>query len=101
MTQSTFGFNVAAQPVYYLTPKFHAAFDVGYSYINKRVADNQANVLTLTPILRYAMNKNATGSPQIYTSVTYGSYNAKIKTNEKGDPTDTLVTTQTGFETWF
>ena len=47
------------------------------------------------------MNKNTLGTPQIYTSVTYGSYDAKVKKDEKGKPSDMLVTTQTGFETWF
>ena len=100
-TQTNLGLCLAVQPVYYITPKFHAAFDVGYASIDKSVVNNQANVMTLTPILRYAMNKNTLASPQLYTSITYGMYDAKIKLNERGEPTDRLVTTQSGFETWF
>ena len=100
-THNTTSVSLAMQPVYYVTPKFQAAFDVGYAAIDKKVDTSQANVTTLTPILRYAMNKSTLGTPQIYTSVTYGSYDAKVKKDERGKPSDTLLTTQTGFETWF
>jgi hypothetical protein len=94
-------YSVAVQPVYYATKNVHLALDLNYAGKTKKVSDADANALLVTPILRYAMEKNVMGTPQIYTSVTYGSYDWKSKKNAKAEATDALVTTQTGFEVWF
>jgi hypothetical protein len=94
-------YSVAVQPVYYATKNVHLALDLNYAGKTKKVSDADANALLVTPIVRYAMEKNVLGTPQIYTSVTYGSYDWKAKKNAKAEATDALVTTQTGFEVWF
>lgn len=94
--------SVGFQPVYFVTEKFHAGVDLNLVQHFKKVSANDANAIFVTPIVRYAMNKNALGTPQIYTSVTYGSYEAKIKSKFDGaEKQDKLFTTQTGFEVWF
>jgi maltoporin len=92
---------LGVQPIYYVTPRFHTALDVAYSGTDKVLSSSSANGFTVTPILRYAMNKSVTGAPEIYTSITYGQYAAKVKTGTDGKPTDQLITTQSGFEIWF
>lgn len=99
-TKSTATISVDVQPVYFVTDRFHVALDAGYVYHSKRINQKDANAFFATPILRYAFDKSALGTPQIYTSVTYGSYDAKVKKSGSG-MSKTLVTTQTGFELWF
>jgi maltoporin len=94
-------YSAAVQPVYYATKNVHLALDLNYAGKTKKVSDADANAILVTPILRYAMEKNVMGTPQIYTSVTYGSYDWKAKKNAEAEATDALVTTQTGFEVWF
>lgn len=93
--------SVALQPVYFATDRTHIALDLNYTHQTKLLAVGEANAWFVTPILRYAMEKNTLGTPQIYTSMTYGKYAAKVKRNFKNEATDSLVTTQTGFEVWF
>ncbi len=100
-TTSTMKVSIGAQPVYYVTDHFHAALDFNYALTTKKVAASDANLLALTPILRYALAKNPVGTPQIYTSLTYGKYDAKVKKATNGEATDSLITTQTGMEVWF
>jgi len=90
------------QPVYYITPQVHVALDLNHTLTNK-VGDENAkpNMTFVTPILRYATNKNALATPQIYTSVTYGIYESKARLTPSGTPTKTSFTTQTGCEFWF
>ena len=100
-TKSTTKVSLAVQPVYYVADHFHTAVDVNYAFKSQKVDAGNANALLVTPILRYAMNKNPLGTPQIFTSITYGKYDSKIKKDAKGEAKDSLVTTQTGFEVWF
>lgn len=89
------------QPVYYATDHLHLALDLNYALRSKKLATEDTNAVFVTPIVRYAMSKNTLGSPQIYTSVTYGMYDWKAKRDAKNEQTDALLTTQTGFEVWF
>lgn len=100
-TNSNITYSVAVQPVYYTTKNLHLALDLNYAGKTKKTDAADANAFFVTPILRYAMNKNVLGTPQVYTSVTYGGYDWKAKKNAKAEATDALVTTQTGFEVWF
>jgi maltoporin len=106
-TNNQISSSIGVQPVYYATDKVHLALDLNYAASAKKLGWNaesrqgDANALIVTPVLRYAMNRNVMGTPQIYTSVSYGHYDWKVKSDAKGNPTDTLVTTQTGFEVWF
>jgi hypothetical protein len=79
----------------------HAALDLNYAGRTKRLSNTDANGIIITPILRYAMNRSAIGTPQIYTSLSYGRYDAETKRQPDGTFKTTLVTTQTGFEIWF
>jgi hypothetical protein len=65
------------------------------------VSGNDFNYTLVSPIVRYTLDKNTIGNPQIYTSVTYGKYDWKAKTMADGSKKDSLWTTQTGFECWF
>ncbi len=89
------------QPVFYVTDHFHTALDLNYALTDKKINTTDSNALFVTPILRYAMSRTAIGTPQIYTSLTYGLYDWECVTNAEGKASDTLVTTQTGFEVWF
>ena len=93
--------SVGIQPVYFISDQVHAAFDINYAMRTKRLSNVDANGLIMTPILRYAMNKSAIGTPQIYTSFSYGKYDAETKRQPDNSYKTTLVTTQTGFEIWF
>jgi len=93
--------SVGVQPVYYISDQVHAALDLNYAMRTQRLSNTDANGLLITPILRYAMNKSALGTPQIYTSFSYGRYDAETKRQPDGSFKTTLVTTQTGFEIWF
>lgn len=100
-TTSTMRVSVGVQPVYYVTDKLHAALDLNYAMITKKLRDTDANMTAVTPIVRWAMSKNPVGSPQIYTSMTYGMYDAKVKMQTNGEAKNSLITTQTGMEVWF
>lgn len=106
-TNNQLSASLGVQPVYYATDHLHLALDLNYAATSKKLKWNEqngsgdANVALITPIIRYAMNRNALGTPQIYTSVTYGMYDWKAKKNAKAEATDALLTTQTGFEVWF
>lgn len=93
--------SVGLQPVYYISDQVHAAFDINYAMRTKRLSNTDANGLIMTPILRYAMNKSALGTPQIYASFSYGRYDAETKRQPDNSFKTTLVTTQSGFEIWF
>ena len=99
--------SVGFQPVYYVTDHLHLALDLNYAAKSKKVDWNpedgtgDADAFFATPIIRYAMNRNVLGTPQIYTSLTYGTYDWKVKKNAEAMASDSLVTTQTGFEVWF
>ncbi len=110
-TKSVLKTSLAVQPIYYVTNKVHAALDMNYAAKNMKTSGGvnpdgsfngqDFNSLLVTPIVRYTTAKGTLGNPQIYTSVTYGKYDWKAKKNASGKPTDSLVTTQTGFEVWF
>lgn len=100
-TNNVIDASVGVQPVYYATDHVHLALDLNYALRSKKLNTGDTNALFVTPIVRYAMSKNTMGTPQIYTSVTYGMYDWKAKQDAKGDLTDALLTTQTGFEVWF
>lgn len=100
-TKSTTSVSVGVQPVYMVTDRFHAALDLGYTAHFVPTSTNDANLLSVTPILRYAMNDNTIGTPQIFTSLTYGKYNVEAKADGDGERSDTLITTATGLEVWF
>jgi maltoporin len=100
-TKSNTRLSFGVQPVYFISDQVHAAFDLNYAMRTKKLSNTDANGLIMTPILRYAMNKSAIGTPQIYTSFSYGRYDAETKRQPDGSFKTTLVTTQTGFEIWF
>ena len=93
--------SLAAQPMYYVTDKVHAGVDLSAAQKTVKLSKDDFNCLLVTPIVRYAANKNPMGTPQIYTSITYGMYDWKAKNSPNGEATRRLVTAQTGFETWF
>jgi hypothetical protein len=93
--------SVGVQPVYFATDHVHLALDMNYAFRSKKLSNKDSNALLVTPIVRYAMAKNTLGTPQIYTSFTYGLYDWKAKVDSQGKQTDSLLTTQTGFEVWF
>jgi hypothetical protein len=97
---SNIAYGLGVQPVYYLSKNIHGAMDINYS-ATTMVGDQSVSSLLLTPILRYAVNENAMGTPQIFTSVTYGMYGAKTKRDGDNKRADSLVTAQSGFEVWF
>ena len=100
-TKQNTRFSIGFQPVYYISDQVHAAFDVNYAARAKRLSNTDSNGIIVTPILRYAMNKSALGTPQIYASFSYGRYDAETKRQPDGSFKTTLVTTQSGFEIWF
>jgi len=100
-TKSVFKTSIGIQPVYYLTDAWHVAVDINVTNRSQKTGPNQFNSTLITPILRYSAERSTLGVPQIYTSLTWGSYDWKAKQDVNGKPTDTLVTTQTGFEIWF
>lgn len=100
-TKQSTRYSVGIQPVYFISDQVHAALDLNYAGRTKRLSNTDANAIFITPILRYAMNKSALGTPQIYTSFSYGRYDAETKRQPDGSFKTTLLTTQTGFEIWF
>jgi hypothetical protein len=89
------------QPVLYVTSAFHLALDMNYSFRDKKIDKTQSNALLVTPIIRYALSGNVLGSPQIYTSFTYGRYDLDFKKQLDGSFKNTLSTMQSGIELWF
>lgn len=89
------------QPVLYVTKTLHLALDLSYSFRDKKLQKNESNALLVTPIFRYALNQNPIGSPQLYTSFTYGRYDLDFKRQIDGAYKRTLSTMQTGLELWF
>ncbi|NBW80937.1 hypothetical protein EBR21_04205 [bacterium] len=100
-TKKSTRYSFGIQPVYFISDQVHAALDLNYAGRTKRLSNTDANGIIITPILRYAMNRSAIGTPQIYTSFSYGRYDAETKRQPDGTFKTTLVTTQTGFEIWF
>lgn len=100
-TKKSTRYSIGIQPVYFISDQVHAALDLNYAGRTQRLSNSDANGIIVTPILRYAMNKSALGTPQIYTSFSYGRYDAETKRQPDGAFKTTLVTTQTGFEIWF
>jgi len=92
---------LGAQPVLYINKALHLALDLNYSFRDKKVDKSQSNAFLVTPIIRYALNENVLGSPQIYTSFTYGKYDLDFKRQLDGSFKNTLATTQSGIELWF
>ncbi|MFZ9520861.1 MAG: carbohydrate porin [Silvanigrellaceae bacterium] len=93
---------VGLQPVYYATPNLHLALDLNHTLSTKVGAEfAKPNMTFITPIVRYATNKNALATPQLFTSVTYGIYESKARLSSTGTPSKTSLTTQTGCEFWF
>jgi maltoporin len=88
------------QPVYYVTDRWQAALDLSHTQTSK-VGDAKPNMTFVTPIVRYAAARNALASPMFFTSVTYGSYESKVRSNSDGEMSRTGITTQTGCEFWF
>ncbi|MFZ9520073.1 MAG: carbohydrate porin [Silvanigrellaceae bacterium] len=89
------------QPVLYVTKSVHLAMDLSYSFRDKKLQKNQSNALLVTPIFRYAFSQSPLGSPQFYTSFTYGKYDLDFKRQIDGSFKNTLSTMQTGIELWF
>ncbi|MBM3383381.1 MAG: hypothetical protein FJY29_13240 [Betaproteobacteria bacterium] len=90
------------QPVYYISDRLHAALDLNHTLTTKVGAGaDKPNMTFVTPILRYASNKNALATPQFFTSVTYGVYETKTRQSSSGAASKTSITTQTGCEFWF
>ena len=85
----------------YINKALHLALDLNYSFRDKKVDKSQSNAFLVTPIIRYALNENVLGSPQIYTSFTYGKYDLDFKRQLDGSFKNTLATTQSGIELWF
>lgn len=100
-TKKSTRYSIGLQPVYFISDQVHAALDLNYAGRTKRLSNTDANGIIITPILRYAMNRSALGTPQIYTSFSYGRYDAETKRQPDGTFKTTLITTQTGFEIWF
>lgn len=93
---------VGLQPVYYVTPKVHVALDFSHTLTNKVSAElAKPNMTFISPIVRYAANKTALATPQLFTSVTYGMYESKARLDANGKASKTSITTQTGCEFWF
>ncbi|MEY2986695.1 MAG: hypothetical protein RJB13_216 [Pseudomonadota bacterium] len=100
-TKKNTKYSIGIQPVYYISDQVHAALDLNYAGRTQRLSNADANGIIVTPIIRYAMNKSALGTPQIYTSFSYGRYDAEVKRQPDNAYKTTLITTQTGFEIWF
>lgn len=92
---------VGVQPVLYVTKRFHLALDTSYSFRDKKLQKTESNALLVTPIVRYALEENPLGSPQLYTSFTYGRYDLDFKKQIDGSFKRTLSTMQSGIELWF
>ena len=100
-TRSVTSVSVGVQPVYFVTDRLHTALDLNRTYKSQKTDANDFESMLITPIVRYSLDKSSIGNPQIYTSLTYGTYDWKAKKGADGAPTNRLVTTQSGFECWF
>lgn len=100
-TKSQRTISLGLQPVLYVSSAFHLALDANYAFRDKKIDKAQSNALLITPIVRYALNANVLGSPQIYTSFTYGRYDLDFKKQLDGSFKNTLSTMQSGIELWF
>jgi hypothetical protein len=92
---------LGVQPVLYISKTLHLALDASYSFRDKKLQKNQSNALLITPIFRYSLAENPLGSPQFYTSFTYGRYDLDFKKQLDGSFKRTLSTMQSGIELWF
>ncbi|APJ04649.1 hypothetical protein [Silvanigrella aquatica] len=88
--------SIAIQPVFYFTNYLQLGLDTNYNYVSKKLIANDANSFVITPILKYAFDKQLKTTKYIYTSISYGHYDWKVKTFSDGSKTDQLLTTQTG-----
>ena len=84
------------QPVFYFTHNLQFGIDTNYNYVSKKLISNDANSFVLTPILKYAFDGELKTNKYIFTSVSYGFYDWKVKVLPDGSRTDKLFTTQTG-----
>jgi hypothetical protein len=100
-TRSTLRVVAGAQPVWFVTNRWHLALDLQTTYKSQKTSSGDFDQTLITPILRYSLDRSALGLPHLYTSLTRGHYDWKAKRASDGSLTDTLWTTQTGFECLF
>ena len=93
--------SVDIQPVLYLPNKFQFGLDLNYNYVTKKLLSNDANSYVITPILKFSFDGELKTNKYIFTSISYGVYDWKIKTFSDGSQTDTLITSQTGVQFLF
>lgn len=90
-------FSLALQPVFYFTYHLQFGLDTNFNYVSKKLIANDANSFVITPILKYAFDGELKSNKYIFTSISYGIYDWKVKVLPDGSRTDQLLTTQTGF----
>ena len=97
-SRTTNRISVEIQPVVYLSNNLQLGLDMNYNYVTKKLLSNDANSYIITPILKYAFDQKLKTEKYLFTSISYGVYDWKIKTFSDGSQTDTLITTQTGIQ---
>lgn len=88
--------SLGLQPVFYFNHNFQLGVDINFNYVSKKLIANDANSFVLTPIFKYAFDGQLKTNKYIFTSISYGIYDWKVKTLPDGTNTDKLFTTQTG-----
>ncbi|MBX9704221.1 MAG: hypothetical protein K2X39_08720 [Silvanigrellaceae bacterium] len=99
-TNSNLTATVLVQPSYHFSENYNASVVFNVTRTGKRLSNDDANALLITPMIRYFIKTEAKNTyyPNIYTSLTLGFYDGKVKRTPRNDPTDKLFSTQTGFE---
>jgi hypothetical protein len=95
-SRTTNRISIDLQPVFYFNNNFQFGIDTNFNYVSKKLIANDANSFFITPILKYAFDGELKTNKYLFTSISYGVYDWKIKTLPNGSRTDNLFTTQTG-----
>ncbi len=91
--------SAAVRPMYYVTDAVHAGVQFDGIAYGSKLSDSDVSYLQVAPMIEYAMNKNAYGSPKfrlIASNVFYAKPVTKFDTTSKH-----AFTLAGGFELWF
>jgi maltoporin len=93
------GVSGVIRPMYYMDDHFHAGVELNAVLYGRTINSGDINYYQVSPMLEYALNRNAYGTPKFRVILANAFYSKE--TVKYGSPTKYAFTLAGGFEVWF
>ncbi len=93
--------SLSLEPLFFMNRNLIGGVDLNLNYTTEKLLPDDANSIVISPLLKWAYDRKLNSEQYLFTSMSYGIYDWKIKKYSNGSRTDKLFTMQFGAKVVF